>query len=430
MIEYERNRSSEKTLGEGLTLTDRASYAGLVRGLSSKRARCITFFLSGGIGIGAWAASLPLLSQKMDFDKGELGLLLLGFALGAIVLMVATGRFIDRLRSDYLSLAGSLTFGLCIFLIPFVSHTYELAFLVFIAGAGFGTLDVSMNTDASQLERETKRHLMSSLHAAFSVGNLIGAFIIGKIVSHGGTFQLCLGAAGIFVVLCSLATRLLGRDGTNGRGNSDLATGISRDLRLSNAQRTLILLFGLLAFMSMLAEGGMMDWTAIFLVSNLGAPESVGAYAFGIFAGAMAFGRFVGDIATHKIGHVNLIRLGGTICAISVIVMLTSGNITVTLVALAICGLGVANMVPAVFASAGHIGREAAGKAMSIVTTMGYTGLLLGPALLGFVAQTFNLTVSLCLIASAFALITVGSYQIKKRILRHGFKLSVGRHGH
>jgi MFS family permease len=176
--------------------------------------------------------------------------------------------------------------------------------------------------------------------------------------------------------------------------------------------------------MSVLAEGGLMDWTAVFLVSNLGASESVGAYAFGIFAGAMAFGRFIGDKATRRIGHVLMIRLGGVVCAISVLVMLTSGSATIALITLAVCGLGIANMVPAVFAAAGHIGAEAAGKAMSIVKTMGYTGLLVGPALLGSVARASGLEVSLFLVASAFALVVIGSFYIRRRFLQPDFELA------
>lgn len=401
-----------------------AYYAALPRVLSSERTRCCTFFLTGGVGIGAWAASLPLLSQKMDLDKGQLGLLLLGFACGAIVMMVAAGRFIDRLKSDHLSLAGSVAFGLCILSIPFASDVYGTTLLVVLAGAGFGTLDVSMNTEASQLERDSKRHLMSSFHAVFSVGNLVGAFMVGQLVSHGGALQLCLGTAGTLVVLTALATRVIARGHSSKFVRQAHETRSNDRLRLSGAQRTLVLLFGAIAFMSMLAEGGMMDWTAIFLVTNLGASESIGAYAFGIFAAAMALGRIIGDLATLRLGHVNLIRLGGVVCAISVLAILMSGNIPVTLFALAVCGLGGANIVPAVFASAGHIGREAAGKAMSIVTTMGYTGLLLGPALLGFIAQTSSLGVSLFLIALAFALIAVGSLYVRKRILRLGFEFA------
>jgi predicted MFS family arabinose efflux permease len=355
----------------------------------------------------------------MKLDEGQLGLLLLGFACGAIALIVTLGRFIDHLQSDLSSLAGCSTFGLCVCLMPFASATWHLSLIVFVAGAGFGTLDVSMNTTASQLERCSKRHMMSSFHATFSVGNLLGAFMVGTVISYGGSLMLCLSVAGALVLLTGLVSRVIAI------GNSYKSVPPTRihteaiaTLRRSG-QRKLVFLFGGLAFMSMLAEGGMMDWTAVFLVKNLGASESVGAYAFGIFAGAMALGRVLGDKLTQRIGHILTIRLGGAVCALSVTVMLISGSPVVALIALAVCGLGVANMIPAVFAAAGHIGSDAVGRAMSIVKTMGYLGLLIGPALLGFAAQTFGLGVSLFLVAAAFAFVAAESFYVHRRILQH-----------
>jgi MFS family permease len=355
----------------------------------------------------------------MNIDEGQLGLLLLGFACGAIISIVTSGRFIDRLQSDRFSLAGCITFGLSVCLIPIANAAWELGLIVCVAGTGFGMLDVSMNTTASQLERESRRHMMSSFHATFSVGNLIGAFMVGKIISYGGALPLCLGVAGTFVILMGLASRFIASSHSH---TSLPLAGLNSERvpsRLNNDQRTLVFLFGCIAFMSMLAEGGLMDWSAVFLVKDLGASESVGAYAFGILAGAMALGRFVGDKVTQVIGHVWIIRLGGSVCAMSVFAMLISGSVEVALITLVVCGLGIANMIPAVFAAAGQIGAKSAGKAMSIVKTMGYIGLLVGPAFLGSVAQKFGLAVSLLLVASAFVLVAAGSFYLGTRILRN-----------
>ena len=161
-----------------------------------------------------------------------------------------------------------------------------------------------------------------------------------------------------------------------------------------------------------------MDWTAVYMVNSLGASASVGAYSFAVFTAAMAIGRLCGDLATKRIGHIRLLKIGGSVCGASLLVMLVTRNVPVTLVALAVCGLGVANIIPAVFASAGNVGGRAAGRAMSIVTTMGYTGLLVGPAVLGFVAQISNLTVSLGLVMLAFAAISAGSLALKPRMTK------------
>lgn len=387
---------------------------------SSKRLRCNLFFLAAGVGIGAWASSLPLLSTKMVLDKRELGVLLLCFALGAIVLMVNIGRYLDRLKSiHHVSLGGSVVFGIAISIVPYIENPWLLEIVVFCAGAGFGTLDVSMNTDASEFERTTGRHLMSSFHAMFSIGNIVGAFFVGKAVAHGGTLYACLGGAGIAVLLIALSTQLISGSPATPAPLPGAVSRTRSKVTFSSSQKVLIAILGVIGFLALLAEGGMMDWTAVYMVDILGASESLGAYAFAIFAAAMAIGRLFGDFATNRIGHANVLKIGGVVCAISLLALLLANSVVVTLIVLAFCGLGVANMVPAVFASAGSIGAHAAGRAMAIVTTMGYSGLLLGPALLGFVAQSSSLTVSLGLVMLSFALISAGTFYLNRRLKLH-----------
>jgi predicted MFS family arabinose efflux permease len=384
------------------------------------RLHCNLFFLAAGIGIGAWASSLPLLAAGVGLDKGQLGLVLLCFALGAIALMINVGRYIDRvISSQTLSLCGSAVFGAAFLVIPFIDNPIALGGCVFVAGAAFGTLDVAMNTEASQIERESGRHLMSSFHAVFSIGNLAGAFLVGQLISHGGGLQVCLGAAGILVLVLALSTRMIATNAGHSSLGSHPEDAAGTNTALSAAQRALIFLLGAIAFLALLAEGGMMDWTAIYMIDILGASESRGAYAFAIFAAAMAGGRLVGDAVTRRVGHMPLIRIGGVLCAASVAILLLANNAALSLAALALCGFGVANMVPAVFASAGNVGGAAAGKAISIVSTMGYSGLLLGPALLGFLAQATSLVVSFVLIMLAFLSIAAATFQLGRRLKQH-----------
>jgi predicted MFS family arabinose efflux permease len=386
----------------------------------SSRLPCNLYFLAAGIGIGAWASSLPLLAAGVGLNKGQLGMVLLCFALGAIVLMINIGRYIDRLISSrMLSLCGATLFGVSFLIIPFIDDPAVLGGCVFFAGAAFGTLDVAMNTDASRAERETGRHLMSSFHAVFSIGNLAGAFLVGQLISHGGGLTVCLGAAGLLVLLLTLSARTIAPNAADPAAGLVSEGTAATTTALDASQRVLILLLGATAFLAMLAEGGMMDWTAIYMIDILGASHSHGAYAFAVFAAAMAGGRLVGDTVTRRVGHVPLIRAGGLVCAVSVAILLFADSVALSLAALALCGFGVANMVPAVFARAGHVGGNAAGRAISIVTTMGYSGLLLGPALLGFLAQATSLVVSFVLILLAFLFIAAVTIQLDRRLKRH-----------
>ncbi|CAK7260752.1 MFS transporter [Shinella sp. YE25] len=386
----------------------------------SSRLHCSLFFLAAGIGIGAWASSLPLLAAGVGLDKGQLGLVLLCFAFGAIVLMIAIGRYIDRvISSRILSLCGSLLFGASFLVIPLIDSPIALGAVVFVTGAAFGTLDVAMNTEASRAERETGRHMMSSFHALFSIGNLAGAFLVGQLIGHGGNLQVCLGAAGLLVMLLALSARMTARKAAHAVPGLSSEALPTRYASLDAAQRPLILLLGAIAFLALLAEGGMMDWTAIYMIDILGASDSHGAYAFALFAAAMAGGRLVGDAVTRRVGHVALIRTGGLLCALSVAILLFADSVVLCLAALVLCGFGVANMVPAVFARAGNVGADAAGRAISIVTTMGYSGLLLGPALLGFLAQATSLVVSFGLITLAFLVIAAVTIRLDAWLKQH-----------
>lgn len=390
-------------------MDESAAAAAAVRG---GRFYCSLFFLAAGVGIGSWASSLPVLSAQMHLDKSHLGLILVCFAFGAIATMTNVGRLSNWAAFSTLSLGGSLLFGAALILIPQVGNAAWLALLVFLAGAGFGTLDVSMNTDASSLERRSGRHMMSSFHAVFSFGNLAGAFAVGQILSHGGALAVCLGVTGVGVGVLAIVAKL-GWGRTKNRGEGAQPHGSST--RLDRSLRKHLYLLGALAFLGMLAEGGLLDWSAIYVVTVAGGAESTGAYGLAVFATMMAVGRLFGDALAARIGPTRLLRYGAALCACALCVLLVSSSMPVVFVALAVCGLGVANIVPSVFAAAGRTGAAAAGHAMSIVSTIGYAGLLLGPGLLGFVAQLSSLVGSFCVIVLSFVVISFAARLLGRR---------------
>ncbi|RUW37343.1 MFS transporter, partial [Mesorhizobium sp. M1A.F.Ca.IN.020.06.1.1] len=215
--------------------------------IRSSRFFCSLFFLGAGVGIGAWASSLPVLSAQMELDKAQLGWILIGFALGAIVMMTNIGRLAAIAPSSVLSLLGSLTFGAALLALPYAGGTYWLALIVFFAGIGFGTLDVSMNIDASTVERHMGRQAMSSFHAVFSFGSLIGAFVVGQILSNGGALAVCLGVAGLGVAAVAVVACI----GWNNSGRfDDPADSIeATDGKFDNAIRKHLYLLGGLAFL-------------------------------------------------------------------------------------------------------------------------------------------------------------------------------------
>jgi predicted MFS family arabinose efflux permease len=362
-------------------------------------------FLAGGIGIGAWAASLPSISAELQIDKGTLGFVLLCFAAGAILTMTNVGRLVPRFGTRTLCLVACTGFGLALIVAPHAPSVMSLGLVVAFAGASFGALDVLMNTDAAFLERRVGRHIMSSFHALFSVGNLGGAGVCGLILSAGGNVQACLGVTGMSVILFGAAGCWLSEPHTSVHKKSSN----EGSARLDPIQRRRLLLVGAIAFLALFSEGALMDWTAVYLVGNAGASESIGAFGFAVFAGMMAVGRMVGDAMANAFGPVRLLRLGSAASAVALAVILGISTVPVIFLALILCGFGIANVVPALFAAAGRIGGHSAGSAMSLVATLGYAGLLVGPAFIGMLAQATSLSGSLWVVFVAFAVITLGA---------------------
>jgi predicted MFS family arabinose efflux permease len=371
------------------------------------------YFLAAGVGLGAWAACLPALSVRAALDNRELGIVLLCFALGAIIAMTSMGRIGTRRGTAVACIACALAFGGILFLVPFVAGSFwALAGLIFLGGGAFGALDVAMNTEASFLERQSGRHIMSSFHAVYSVGNLVGAAASAHVLRVGGTMDTCLFVAAAAVVVLTIFAWSWSPLPEH---EADDPAAKAGGRALDAVRKRHLWLLGGVAFLALLGEGALMDWSAIYLVGTVGTSESAGALGFAIFAAAMATGRAVGDTATRMLGPARLLSYGAGTVAVSLAAALFFGNHAVTYVALALCGLGVANVVPIVFSAAGRIGGDAAAAALSRITTMGYAGLLVGPPFMGFLADATSLATSLSMVVLFMCIVACGGRLVAKR---------------
>lgn len=375
------------------------------------------FFLAGGVGIGAWAASLPAFSARAGLSKGDLGLVLLCFAVGAILTMLNVGRWLPRLGASHVGLFGAGLFGAALALAPHSPDIVALAAVVALAGATFGALDVAMNTEASRIEQALGRPLMSTLHALFSVGNLLGAGVVGWLLREGADVTLCLGVAGgLLAAIATAAWSVTGRaaPGPAAALAAHAAVAVSEPIRGGASLSARTYLVGLLAFVAMFSEGALLDWAAVFLVQNRGASESAGAFGFAVFAASMALGRFGGDAATRRFGAAAVVGAGGLAVSLSVVALLAVPVLPLALLWLAIAGLGVANIIPLIFSAAGRIGGPA-GASMSRVVSIGYAGLLVGPAFMGAVAEFVSLEAGLAFVAGFMTVVVLGKRLLAER---------------
>lgn len=360
-------------------------------------------FAVSGAAFGTWAARIPAVQQRLDLTPGRLGIALGAVAAGALVAMPLAGREASRRGS---AVAVRLFLALLVVALPLPFLAPSLGALVVAAvcfGAANGGLDVVMNTHGVAVERALGRPVLSSLHAAFSIGGFAGAGVGVAAAAvdvdarvHAAVVALVLGMAAVW------AQRLLlpaGADRKAGPGDG-ATTQIAADSsgpRLPRALRPL----GAAAFCCLFAEGAAADWSAVYVTGALGGAAATGAVAFAAFSLTMTAGRLVGDRLTERHGPVALVRRGALLAGAGVLGALLAAAPVAAVAGFAFLGAGLAVIVPSVFRAAAAVPGIAPGPALATVSTVGYTGFLAGPPVIGALAEVTSLTAALGLILLA-----------------------------
>jgi MFS family permease len=338
-------------------------------------------FLANGFVMGAWAPQIPLLLPRHQIAEGTLGLLILVLGMGAVGAMLFSGRLIARFGSRAVLSAFSLALVPALPAIVFSPSIPVLALFMAVFGAMVGCMDVAMNAQAVEVERRLHRAIMSSSHGFWSLGGFVGGSAGSFIIAHlGSEEQALITAAGALVLVISAMPFLLtAAPQPPTTQAAPRARLLPRDLRLW--------LLGFMAFFSMVPEGAVLDWAAIYLTKELGSDVFRSGLAFAFFAGAMAVMRFAGDHVRNRFGAVRTLRISGLIGAAGLMGGALAPADWVAVASFAIAGLGVANMVPILFSAAGNHPSVPSAVAISTVTMVGYCGILVAPASIGWVAE-------------------------------------------
>lgn len=348
-------------------------------------------FLACGIGMSSWAPMVPYAKTRLSLDDGTLGLILLALGGGAMLTMPLSGIFINRFGSRAVMLAAIFIFSLPLPVLAVTSSPWVLAAFLFIFGCGIGAVDVAMNAQAVVVEKKLERAVMSSLHGLYSVGGLLGALGVSLLLDRGVSLLAC--GLGVMVLNITIGLWQFGK-----------LLPHSEDAKVEGAvlvmPRGPVVLFGILCFITFLAEGALLDWSAVYLKFSRGFEESNAGIGFAIFSLAMAAGRLTGDYVTTRLGAFATVRYGALLAALGYFVALfVPGD--VALAGFAMIGLGVANVVPILFSATGRLADPPPSISIPAITTMGYAGLLSGPAVIGFVASVWSLPVALALVGVA-----------------------------
>ena len=350
-----------------------------VPGPPEQRSTRAAFFVAG-FGMAAWAPLVPYAKDRLAVGEGALGLLLLCLGAGSIATMPVAGALAARFGCRRVIWAASLVICIALPLLATAGSVPLLAAALMLFGAGVGTVDVVINIQAVIVERSAPRAMMSGFHGLFSVGGIAGAAGVSAVLWGAGSPLLATVCVAAVIVAVLLAF-----------GGALLPYGGNKDGPAFALPRGAVLLIGGLCFICFLAEGAMLDWSALILTTLHGMDPVRSGLGYAMFSVAMTVGRLTGDRIVHVLGG-RMVLLGGGLCsAAGMALSVLAPSWPAALAGFALVGIGASNIVPVLFSAVGRQRAMPTNLAVAAVTTLGYSGILIGPAGIGLVAHAAGL---------------------------------------
>ena len=359
--------------------------------IKSYRIAVSSFFFLAGLTFASWASRIPDIKNTLQLSDASLGAVLFALPVGQLVSLPLSGWLISRFGSRQLLIAAAIFFPLTLIFLAFAASTLQLVIALFFFGLWANLINIAMNTQAVGVEKLYGRSIMASFHGLWSLAGFSGALIGGLFVSAGLSplvhFSIIFLLTGLLVFAAYKYTL---PDSTDTKSTQPLF--VKPDSR--------ILLLGLIAFCCMVCEGAMADWSGVYFQTVVGAPAALTTIGFVAFMGTMATGRFLGDWLVTKFGVKPILQISGILIATGLMGTVLFPYIFTATAGCLLVGLGVSCVVPVVYGLAGKSTNMAPGLALAAVSTISFLGFLIGPPLIGFVAQASSLRWSFAIIAA------------------------------
>ncbi|MBB3313925.1 fucose permease [Rhizobium sp. BK196] len=346
--------------------------------ITRSRAAVSLLFLMNGFVIGSWAPKIPDFAERLGLTKFELGLMILVFGFGSLVMMPIAGAQIARHGSRVVVRVLAVCLLPTLLALTLAPNVITGAISLFLFGGFIGGMDVAMNANAVAVEKSMRRAIMSSCHAFWSLGGLIGSGLGGLVISRLGILGHAELATVLAAVFLAVAWPMV------------LADPPHPDTKKEKTKLPMVplpWLLGLMALFCMVPEGAILDWGALYLRQEMGASVALSGLGFAAFSAAMAIMRFAGDLVRDRLGGVKTLRICTLFAIVGMLLTSLAPNAEIAIIGFALCGIGISNMVPIAFSAAGNIPGLKPGIGISVVTTLGYSGMLVAPSVIGFVAE-------------------------------------------
>ncbi|MFD8704941.1 MFS transporter [Kitasatospora sp. NPDC059648] len=385
------------------------------------------FFAVDGFLFAAWVVRIPDVRSQVSASHGALGLALLCLSVGAVLTMPMVGRLCLRYGSRPVTIGSLALLGLAVPLPAHAHSVLSLGAVLLLFGAGYGGANVAMNSAAVDLVAQLRRPVMPSFHAGYSLGGLVGAGFGGLLADRlttawalalGGLLGLAVTVGAGVVLLRSPAAPMVApeRGGAGaGAGEAGGATGTTEvsAVRPAGAPvRLLVLVLGLTALCTAYGEGAIADWTTLHLTDDVHASAGTAAAGYAAYAFAMTSGRVGGTWLSIRLGQNRLMLLGGLTAAAGMLVAALAPAVPVAIGGFILVGLGLANLFPLAIARAGAAGGP---QGVALASTLGYGGMLIGPVVIGFLADAAGLPLALTTVAVAATTAALLPFAVARR---------------
>jgi MFS family permease len=371
---------------------------------SARIAVSALFFLTG-LCFASWASRIPAIQQKLHMNDGELGGMLLALPIGSMISMPVAGLLVSKYGSRQVVMIAGLLYAGVLPTLGLVEHSWQLFPCLMLFGFCGNMANIAVNTQAVLVEAMYGRSIMASFHGLWSLAGFTGA-AIGTGMAAGGVLPyqhfLLIMVMGIIIVGVSIK-HVVTHDAPKGEEKHPFFVRPDQ----------FIMILGVIAFCSMICEGTMFDWSGVYFKKVIHAKEGIAGIGYTAFMSTMASFRFIADWLTTRFGVRKMLQVSGALTAGGLLIAVSLPYFATAIFGFLLVGAGVSSVVPLVYSAAGRSKTMSPGVALAAVSTIGYLGFLMGPPLIGFVAQATSLRISFSIIAVMGMCIAVMSAKIK-----------------
>ncbi len=357
-----------------------------------------TGFFIAGFGLAVWAPLVPYVRERIEMSDALFGMLLLCIGIGSLTWMPLSGLLIARQGIRPVILGCVATLVLALLGMALTESIWLLGIALFCFGGSLGVLDVVLNVQSLLVERELGRRMMSNFHGMFSLGSICGALVLTGLLTLG----LSPASGTLLMIALIVIANFLVMGGYLARKAP--AGGVAF-VRPSG----LVLLVGALCFVVYLAEGAVLDWSALYLTGEKQLETSSGGLGYAAFALMVTVGRFAGGRVVNSLGTARVVAFGGLLAAAGIGLSIITDHWALALLGYGLCGLGCANVSPVLISSLSRQDAMPVHLAVTAATTVGFAGVLVGPAMIGLIAHYSSLTMAFVLLALLLASLVIGS---------------------